>query len=135
MHSGTVHVEDLIAYCQAKPGARLDQPWPDHLVAKVGDKMFVMFDAEAEAGAAVGLKCGRSREEADDLVSRYPGDVAPMAYLGRYGWNTVRLGGALGEEDLLELVDASYDDVVSRLPRLRRPGPAGDPVDDPAGGP
>lgn len=110
---------ELLAYCLAKAGAWQDQPWEDHVVAKVGDKMFAMFGTLD--GASVGLKCGRTREEADEVVARYEGAVAPMAYIGRYGWNTVPLSGPVDDDELLELVDGSYEDVVARLPRSKRP--------------
>jgi predicted DNA-binding protein (MmcQ/YjbR family) len=44
-----------------------------------------------------------------------------MAYIGRYGWNTLRVGGAIGDDELLEAIEASYADVVARLPRSKRP--------------
>ncbi len=44
-----------------------------------------------------------------------------MAYIGRSGWNTVRFGGAIPDDEILELVDASYDTIVSKLPKSRRP--------------
>ena len=44
-----------------------------------------------------------------------------MAYIGRHGWNTVRVGAGIGDDELVELVDASYDEVVARLPRNKRP--------------
>ena len=119
---GAMTEQELLAHCLAKPGAWQDEPWEGHVVAKVGDKMFAMFGVVGERpGPAVGIKVGRSREEAEELVARYPGDVAAMAYIGRYGWNTVPIGGAVADDELRELVDASYDDVVARLPRAKRP--------------
>ncbi len=44
-----------------------------------------------------------------------------MAYVGRYGWNTLRLAGAIPDEELTEAIDASYDAVVATLPRAQRP--------------
>ena len=45
-----------------------------------------------------------------------------MAYIGRYGWNSIALDGATPDDDeLRELVDASYDAVVARLPKRLRP--------------
>jgi predicted DNA-binding protein (MmcQ/YjbR family) len=46
-----------------------------------------------------------------------------MAYIGRSGWNTLRIGGAIDDDELLEAVDASYAAVVSKLPRKDRPVP------------
>lgn len=113
-------VADLLTHCLAKPGAWQDQPWEGDVVAKVGDKIFAFFGTDT-----VGMKCGQNREEADELVETYPDDVWKMAYIGRSGWNTVRLGGAVPDDEVLELVDTSYETVVAKLPRSRRPSAAG----------
>ncbi|MFF2087090.1 MmcQ/YjbR family DNA-binding protein [Nocardia sp. NPDC058176] len=110
---------DPLAYCLAKPGARQDEPWEGDIVAKVGDKIFAFFGD----GTAIGLKCGRDRAEADELVLIYPGDVSASAYIGRYGWNSIRLDGAVPPDELYELIDASYDAVVAKLPKSKRPKP------------
>ncbi|HEY3511645.1 MmcQ/YjbR family DNA-binding protein [Kribbella sp. NPDC051137] len=107
---------DLREYCLAKAGAWPDEPWDGDTVAKVGDKIFAFLGA-----SGVGLKCGANRDEADELVAAYPDDVRKMAYIGRAGWNTVQLGGAVPDDEILELVDTSYDTVVSKLPRRLRP--------------
>ena len=44
-----------------------------------------------------------------------------MAYIGRSGWNSLQLAGAIPGDELLEAVDASYDTVVSKLPKKDRP--------------
>jgi predicted DNA-binding protein (MmcQ/YjbR family) len=44
-----------------------------------------------------------------------------MAYIGRSGWNSLRIGGAIPDDELLEAIDASYDVVVSKLPKKDRP--------------
>lgn len=108
---------DLPAYCLAKPGAWPDEPWDGDTVAKVGPKIFAFLGS----GGTVGLKCGRDREEADEWLRRYPDDATRMAYLGRYGWNTLTVGGAIPADELREAVDASYDAVVARLPARERP--------------
>jgi predicted DNA-binding protein (MmcQ/YjbR family) len=109
--------DELIGYCLAKPGAWRDEPWEGDTVAKVGDKIFAFLGD----GGSLGVKCGRSRDEADEWLRRFPHDATVMAYIGRYGWNSLNLGGAISDEEILEAVDASYDDVVARLPRNRRP--------------
>ena len=73
------------------------------------------------AGTAVGLKCGATREAADEWLLRYPDDASVMAYIGRSGWNSLRLGGAIPDDELLEAIDASYETVVSKLPKKDRP--------------
>jgi predicted DNA-binding protein (MmcQ/YjbR family) len=111
--------DELLAYCLAKPGAWQDEPWESDVVVKVGPKIFAFLGSES--AEAVGVKCGSTREEADEWLLRYPGDTSVMPYIGRSGWNSLRIEGAIGEEELLEAVDASYDTVLSKLPRKHRP--------------
>jgi predicted DNA-binding protein (MmcQ/YjbR family) len=108
--------EELVAYCLGKPGAELDEPWEDDLVAKVGGKIFAFL-----GGDGVGVKCGRDADEAAELRQRYPQAAHVMAYIGRYGWNAVTLDGTVPDDELRELVDASYDAIVAKLPRSKRP--------------
>jgi predicted DNA-binding protein (MmcQ/YjbR family) len=112
--------QSLLTYCLAKPGAWQDEPWEGDVVAKVGPQGKGKIFAFLGDGTGVGLKCG-SRDEADELVARYPDDVRPSAYIGRHGWNSVRLGGAVPYDEVLELADASYDEIVAKLPRAQRP--------------
>ncbi|MGH3656484.1 MAG: MmcQ/YjbR family DNA-binding protein [Micromonosporaceae bacterium] len=109
--------DELLAYCLGKPGAWQDEPWEGDVVAKVGSKIFAFLGG----GGSVGVKCGRNRDEADELIHRYPDDVSVMAYIGRSGWNTVKLGGAVPDDEIRELVDISYEIVVSKLPKSQRP--------------
>ncbi len=110
---------ELLAYCLSKPGAWQDEPWEEDVVAKVGSKIFAFLGSGQVA--TVGLKCGPTREAADEWLARYPDDAAVMAYIGRSGWNTLRCGGAIPDDEVLEAVDASYDTVVARLPKRERP--------------
>jgi predicted DNA-binding protein (MmcQ/YjbR family) len=114
--------EELTAYCLAKPGAWPDEPWEGDTVAKVGDgpsggKIFAFLGS----GGSVGVKCGATRDEADEWLARYPGDASVMAYIGRSGWNTLRVGSNIPDDEIWEAVDASYELVVSKLPRKHRP--------------
>ena len=112
--------DELMTYCLAKPGAWEDQPWEDDVVAKVGSKIFAFLGSGGGA-PSVGLKCGPNREVADEWLKRYPDDAAVMAYIGRSGWNTLRIGGAIPDDELLEAIDASYSTIVSKLPKKDRP--------------
>jgi predicted DNA-binding protein (MmcQ/YjbR family) len=111
-----MRVEDLLDYCLAKPGACTDEPWEGDLVAKVADKIFAFTGA-----TSVGVKCGANREEADEWLRQYPDDASASAYIGRSGWNTLRLDGAIPDEEIRDAVDTSYDLVVAKLPKSRRP--------------
>ena len=117
--------QELLGYCLAKPGAWQDEPWEGDVVAKVGSKIFAFLGSGAAdpggPGGSVGLKCGASREAAHEWLLRYPGDVSVMAYIGRSGWNSLRIGGAIPDDEIIEAVDASYSAVVSKLPKKERP--------------
>jgi predicted DNA-binding protein (MmcQ/YjbR family) len=109
--------DELLGYCLAKPGAWQDEPWGDGVVVKVGPKIFAFLGS----GTSVGLKCGASREVADEWLLRYPDDASVLAYIGRSGWNSLRVGGAIPDDELLEAVDASYAAIVGKLPKKDRP--------------
>jgi predicted DNA-binding protein (MmcQ/YjbR family) len=44
-----------------------------------------------------------------------------MAYIGRSGWNTLRIGGAIPDDEVLEAIDTSYSAIVGKLPKKDRP--------------
>ncbi len=108
----------VLAYCLSLPGAWQDEPWEGDVVAKVADKIFAFLGS----GASVGVKCGTSRDEADEWLRQYPDHAHVMAYIGRSGWNTLDLGGAIPDEEILDAVHSSYSTVVAKLPKSRRPG-------------
>jgi predicted DNA-binding protein (MmcQ/YjbR family) len=110
-----VKYKALLKYCLDKPGAFPDEPWEGDVVAKVGGKIFTHAES-------VGLKCAPNRDDADELVAQYPDDVTVMPYIGRFGWNTVRIDGRVPDDEIRELIDASYDAVVAKLPKAQRPG-------------
>ena len=103
-----------------KPGAWADEPWEGDEVAKVGPpqaaKIFAFLGSET-----VGLKCGANREEANEWLARFPEHAAVMAYIGRFGWNSLKLDGGIPDEDLVEALDRSYELVVGGMPKRLRP--------------
>jgi predicted DNA-binding protein (MmcQ/YjbR family) len=109
--------QQLLDHCLSRPGAWQDEPWEGDVVAKVGDKIFAFLGT----ATSVGVKCGSGRDEADEWLARYPDDAHVMAYIGRSGWNTLDVGGAIPDDEILEAVDASYAAVVAKLPRRLRP--------------
>ena len=114
---------ELVEYCLAKPGAEETYPWgEEELVAKVGGKGFAFIGP-----GSVSVKCGRDTAEAAEWRDRYPAAITQSHYVGRYGWNSVDLTAAVPDDEIHELVDASYDAAVAALPKSRRPpvAPAG----------
>jgi predicted DNA-binding protein (MmcQ/YjbR family) len=112
-------VDDVVAHCMAKPGAQESYPRGDEeLVCKVGGKAYAFIGL---SGGTVGVKCGADAEAAGEWRERYPEDIKISSYIGRYGWNTVSIAGAVHEDDLRELLDSSYEAVVAKLPKSKRP--------------
>jgi predicted DNA-binding protein (MmcQ/YjbR family) len=107
----------LAEHALAKPGAWADQPWEGDHVAKVAEKIFCFLGDET-----IGVACG-TRAEADEWIAEFPDDASVMPYIGRHGWNTLRVGGAIPEGTLREAIDTSYDIVVAKLPKAKRPTP------------
>ncbi|BBH71093.1 hypothetical protein ACTI_77780 [Actinoplanes sp. OR16] len=115
-----MNASELLRLCLAKPGAWQDEPWEGDVVVKVGAKIFA-FVGDPVKSETVGVKCGKGRDAADEWLARYPEDASASAYIGRHGWNTLRFGGAIPDEEIIEAVDASYEAVVRTLPKKDRP--------------
>ena len=111
-------VDAAVSYCLAKPGAEETYPWGEgEVVCKVGGKAFAFVGMQG----TLGVKCGPTAEAAEEWRQRYPAAITASAYIGRYGWITVALDGTVPSGELRELVDASYENIVARLPKAKRP--------------
>ena len=47
--------------------------------------------------------------------------MTKSAYIGKHGWNNFRLDGSIPDDEIAELIDTSYELVVAKLPKARRP--------------
>jgi predicted DNA-binding protein (MmcQ/YjbR family) len=116
MVSGS-RVEWVIAACSAKPGTVEDYPFGDQVaVFKVAGKMFALVPL-GETPQSISIKC--DPELATSLRNRYPA-VTPGYHLNKRHWNTLTLDGSVPDDEVLELIDYSYDLVVARLTRAQR---------------
>ena len=111
--------DTALEYCLEKSGAWQDEPWGDTVVAKVGPHIFAFLGDPR--GNTVGVKCARSRDEADEWLDRYPEDAHPMPYLARSGWNSLRLDGGIPDDEVFDAIDTSYALVLTKLPKRDRP--------------
>jgi predicted DNA-binding protein (MmcQ/YjbR family) len=104
----------LRACCLGFGGAFEDFPFgPEHSVFKVEGKLFAISALERDP-LAVSLKC--EPDLAVRLRATYPA-IAPGYHLDKRHWNTVTLDGSLPDEMVHDLIEDSYDLVVSGLPR------------------
>ncbi len=85
-------------------------------VFKVADKIFAISRL-SELPLSVSLKCEPAL--AEQLRTAHPA-VGPGYHLNKRHWNTVVIDGSLPDSLIAEMVEDSYDLVVSRLPRARR---------------
>jgi predicted DNA-binding protein (MmcQ/YjbR family) len=104
-------------HCLSLTGAEETFPFgPETSVFKVGGKMFALSQLGA-ASLRVSLKCEPSLAEA--LREAHPA-VLPGYHLNKRHWNTVILDGSIADDAIRDMIEDSYDLVVSKLPRARR---------------
>ena len=107
----------MIADCCARQGAVEDYPFPDNAaVFKVAVKMFALVSLGLPPGS-VSLKC--DPDLAVELRGRYPAITAGY-HLSKRHWNTVQLDGSVPDQELIEMIDHSYELVVAGLTRAER---------------
>lgn len=107
----------MLRYLNDRPGAVEDYPFGDDVaVFKVGGRVFAICALSGQPGS-VSLKCDPTLAEA--LRQRYP-SVTPGYHLNKRHWNTVIIDGSLPEQMIKEMIEDSYDLVVSKLPGSRR---------------
>jgi predicted DNA-binding protein (MmcQ/YjbR family) len=110
-------VDWAITACSARPGAVEDYPFGDGVaVFKVAGRIFALVPL-GEAPGSVSLKC--DPDLAIALRARYAG-ITPGYHLSKRHWNTVTLDGSVPDEELLELIEHSYDLVVARLTKAQK---------------
>jgi predicted DNA-binding protein (MmcQ/YjbR family) len=107
----------LRAWCLRQSGAIEDFPFgPEHSVFKVSGKMFAL-SALDRTPLQVSVKC--EPDLAVALRDSYPA-IRPGYHLNKRHWNTVTLDGSLADQLVRDLIEDSYDLVVSALPRRVR---------------
>jgi predicted DNA-binding protein (MmcQ/YjbR family) len=107
----------VMAACGTKPASVEDYPFGDEVaVFKVAGRMFALVSLGPAPGS-VSLKCDPGL--ATDLRGRYAA-VTPGYHLNKRHWNTVTLDGSVPDEEVLELVDHSYDLVLASLTNAQR---------------
>jgi len=109
--------DELRAWCLAQPGAEETFPFSEGVsVFKVGGKMFALSALRREP-LDVSVKC--EPELAEDLRAANPA-IRPGYHLDKRHWITIAVDG-LPDQTVKDLVEDSYDLVVARLPRAKRP--------------
>jgi predicted DNA-binding protein (MmcQ/YjbR family) len=108
--------EELRQRCLSFPGAEETFPFgPENSVFKVAGKVFALSRLTQDP-LRVSLKCEPGL--AQQLREAHAA-VLPGYHLNKRHWNTVIIDGSLPDEMIGDMVEDSYDLVVSRLPGAR----------------
>jgi len=112
-----MRAEELRAHCLAFAGAEETFPFsPDTSVFKVAGKMFALSRLTARP-LKVSLKCEPALAE---RLRAAHDEIVPGYHLNKRHWNTVLVEGSLPDRMILDMVEDSYDLVVSALPERER---------------
>ena len=108
--------DEMIVYCLDKPFAVKEFPF-DFVtpVFKVGGKMFALMSLDGEL--RISLKC--NPERAIELREKHK-TIIPAWHMNKKHWNTVKIDGTLATELIYELIDHSYELIVSKLTKTKK---------------
>lgn len=110
-------VDTVRTICRMLPNVTEDVKWGHDLCFCVAGKMFTVVNLERPHSVA--FKC--TPEAFGELVER-PG-IVPAPYMARNLWvQEQELGEVLDRRELEALVRTSYELVISKLPKSKRPG-------------
>ncbi len=106
-------IESFREYCLQKPGVEESFPFDEStLVFKVMGKMFALTSLE-RSPTSCNLKC--DPEIAIELREEYDGMIVPGYHMSKKHWNTIYMESGIEVRKIIELINHSYDLVVSKL--------------------
>lgn len=109
-------IETLKAYALGKKGTSFDFPFGDDVVVlRVMGKIFALIPLNT--APRVNLKCEPMWAEV--LRQTYPA-VTPGYHMNKQHWNTIMLDDSIPDDEILEMVDHAYEQVVKGLKRAER---------------
>ena len=101
----------IAAVCAEQPGAVETYPFgPSTTVYKVGGRMFALLPIDADP-PRINLKC--DPEWSEVLRSAYAA-VVPGYHQNKKHWNTITLDGSIPDDEIVELIQHSYELVTAR---------------------
>ena len=112
-----MQASELRDHCLTFPGSAETFPFgPETSVFKVAGKMFALSGLGQEP-LRVSLKCDPVLAE---QLRQAHSAVQPGYHLNKRHWNTVIIEGSLPDQMIKDLIEDSYDLVVSRMPARER---------------
>jgi len=94
------------------PGTREQVQWEEHLVFKVGGKIYLIFSLNNEAVNVMSLKC--SPEQFAEITDTE--GIIPAPYLARNKWISIQKSSRIGIKEIKRLILESYNLVFEKLP-------------------
>jgi len=111
-----MNIEELRDYCIQKKGVTESFPFDDKvLVFRVMNKMFALVNVEISD--SVNLKC--DPEKTIELREEFMGIIEGY-HMSKKHWNTVLIESDVNRLLLLELIDHSYNLIVSKLTKKEK---------------
>ena len=112
-----MNAAELRDQCLSFTGAEETFPFgPETSVFKVAGKIFALSQLGADS-LRVSLKCEPQLAEA---LRGAHAAVIPGYHLNKRHWNTVIIDGSMPDGAIRDMIEDSYDLVVSKLPQARR---------------
>ncbi|MEJ2510130.1 MAG: MmcQ/YjbR family DNA-binding protein [Anaerolineales bacterium] len=110
-------LEVIKAYCLAKPGSSAGYPFGEGtLVFKVLDRMYALC-SEDEQPLRINLKC--DPDDALALRAQYSA-IIPGYHMNKKHWNSLIMDGSLQDSLVFELIDHSYQLVISKMSQAKQ---------------
>ena len=111
--------DQLKAHCLSKKGTAGEYPFgPGAFVVKVMGKMFALIpDDNPDETPTISLKCDPTWAEI--LRQTYPA-VTGAYHMNKKHWNSVLVDGSISDEEVIEMIDHSYELVVKGLRKAER---------------
>ena len=117
-----MNIDVVRKICRALPAVTEDIKWGSDLCFSVGGKMFTVVNTEQPHSLA--FKC--TAETFGELIERE--GIIPAPYMARNMWVQERsVGDVLERHELDDLIRTSYELVVAKLPKSKRPSAASAP--------
>ena len=112
-----MNIENFRDYCLNKKGVTESFPFDETtFVFKVMDKMFALTDIDSDF--RINLKC--DPERAIELREMYPKIIIAGHHMNKKHWNTIIMDGTISDKFIIELINHSYDLVVSKLSKIKQ---------------
>ena len=108
-----MNVDSIRAFCTRLPNVTEDVKWGHDLCFLIGGKMFAVSCLDATVDHRLAFKC-----TADRFVELIEIDgIIPAPYMARNNWVMMQRYDALRDAEIRELVRASYEMVLAKLPK------------------